>query len=100
DAPFARLLADDQRPLVLVRYGKDGVASRRHVFAANRQVRIRHQRGRVIGPSAPYLPIRHKSTINLARLVGFGIMGARARIIYLNGLAIGELALCLCRWAR
>ena len=72
---------------------EDGVASRGNIFAADVQVRIRDQRGRLVGSGPPYLTVRHQSAENLAAF------HARAGVVGLDRLAVAELALSLRRGA-
>src|SRR5438105_5175718 len=97
--PLTCFLADNERPLVFVGYGEDGVAAGGNVFAADGEVGISNERSGLICPGAPYLAVGHESAIDFARLMGLGIADAGARIVHVNGLAVSELALRVGRWA-
>src|SRR5437660_9447211 len=55
DAPFAGFLADDERPLLLVGNGENGVAARRHILATDAEIGIGYE---VV---ASFAPARHTS---------------------------------------
>src|SRR5207244_11065975 len=77
----------------LVGNSDDGVAAGGNVFAIHIKVRIRHEGRGVIGTGAPDFVVGYESTVNLAAFCAW------AGVIDTNGLAICELALCLCRRA-
>src|SRR5205809_827069 len=59
----------------------------------HRKVGVRHEGRGVIGTGAPDFAVGYESTVNLAAFCAW------AGVIDTNGLAICELALCLCRRA-
>src|ERR1700687_2292684 len=93
NTPLPSLLADDQDPLVGVRYREEGVAPSGNVLATNVRVRARHQRVGVVAPAPPHFAVRHQSAKYLAAF------HAWTEVVRLNGLAVRELALGLGRRA-
>src|SRR5438309_464529 len=85
--PLPGFLADNERPLVLIRNREHGVVARRHIFPTHAQVGIRHKRGRLIRPGPPDLPVRNQLAKNLAPF------HPRTGVIHLDRFAIRELAL-------
>src|SRR6266849_1097422 len=67
-SPLARLLADDERPLVGFGYSEDGVAAGRDVLSANDHRAIRDKSGCLIRAGAPYLAVGNEFAEDRATL--------------------------------
>ena len=63
NAPLAGSFLHDQFPRRRIRYHKNCVAARRNRFAADKQIRVRHQRRRFIRARAPYRPLHNGSSL-------------------------------------
>src|SRR5262249_427177 len=74
-SPFAGLLANDQRPLVLAGNRKQGIGAGRNRRAANVQVHRGRQRGGFVGTGTPDLIEGNDTAVNLAGLdAGTGVI--------------------------
>src|ERR1041385_745509 len=88
NTPLRRLFVDDESPLVFVWNRENRVAACRDGFSSDGQVCVGDECSRFICAGAPDLSVRHQTTKNLAALHPW------ARVVALNGLTVGEFALC------
>src|SRR6266478_7741200 len=82
NTPLPGLLADNQDPLVGVWHSKERVASCRDILASDVQVRVRDQRGGIVGSGPPNFAVRHQSAKYLAAF------HARTGVVRLDGLTV------------
>ena len=66
NAPLSGFLVDDERPLVGVGNGEDGVAASGDIFAADDDVGAGDERGGCIGSSAPDFAEGNQAAVNFA----------------------------------
>src|ERR1035438_7746050 len=92
NAPLLLFLVDDQRPLIRLRNRKNRIAARRQRFAADGHIRIRNQLRGFVRAGTPDFSVGNQRL--LARVAkNLASLSARAGIVHLDRLAIGELAL-------